>query len=176
MIDEELLPLRFACLEKIVEHPADIGKTKIQKITYFLQEAVGVPLKYPFRMHYYGPYSYALDDVLSLAKAFGYVNIKPDPDGFGYRVTPSEMKSIKLYKECDISKYANAESIDKAISALGKLDTPDLELYATIHFVGLVKSELSKEETVELVHRLKPKFSVSYVRDSYERLSVDRLI
>ena len=44
MIDEELLPLRFACLEKIVEHPADIGKTKIQKITYFLQEAVGVPL------------------------------------------------------------------------------------------------------------------------------------
>ena len=88
MVNEELLARRIELVREIVRSSGDIGKTKIQKIMYFLQESVGAPLMYPFRMHYYGPYSDELDGILSLTKSLRYIDINPDPNGFGYHVTP----------------------------------------------------------------------------------------
>ena len=102
MRNEELLPRRVELVREIVRRHCGIGKTKIQKITYFLQESVGVPLGYPFRMHYYGPYSDELDGVLSLTSSLGYIDINPDPNGFGYHVTPvegSEGKSLARIRQ-----------------------------------------------------------------------------
>ena len=81
MNNEELLDKRFAFVRRIVSQRNNIGKTKIQKICYFLQEAVGVELMYPFRMHYYGPYSDELDRTLSLASSVGFIDIMPDLAG-----------------------------------------------------------------------------------------------
>ena len=49
MRDQDLLDVRIAFIQRIVDSNQDIGKTKIQKITYFLQQSVGVELKYPFK-------------------------------------------------------------------------------------------------------------------------------
>ena len=43
---------RLAFIQMIVDHLGDVGKTKVQKISCFLQEALSIPLKYRFRMHY----------------------------------------------------------------------------------------------------------------------------
>ena len=176
MKDEELLARRLSTIQQIVIRCDDIGKTKIQKIAYFLQESVGVPLKCPFRMHYYGPYSDELDGVLSLAKSLGYIDIKPDPNGFGYHVTPGEEREDIWFQKYDMSQDANIEVIDGAIKTLGTLETSDLELYATIHFIGRQESKLSKNETLRTVGRLKPKFGKEQIDTAYQTLQKAKLI
>ena len=176
MRDEELLARRLAIIQKIVTHPKDIGKTKIQKIVYFLQEAVGVPLMYPFRMHYYGPYSDDLDGVLSLANSLGHIDIKPAPSGFGYLVTPSQENEDNWLQEYDISKDADVDIVDRAIYLLGSLDTSTLELYATVHFIDGPDGNLSKDEVLNTVSQLKPKFTRDFIERAYQALLKANLI
>lgn len=180
MRNEELLPRRVELVREIVRRYGDIGKTKIQKITYFLQESVGMPLGYPFRMHYYGPYSDELDGILSLTKSLGYVDIEPDPNGFGYHVTPvEESEGIPWQgydRRRDLEVRELTEVIDGAIGILGELDTPKLELFATIHFIGGPKGNYSKAQTLQIVKRLKPKFSEYEIGDAYQTLQRANLI
>lgn len=177
---EKLLTRRVAFIERIVRNSEDIGKTKIQKILYFLQESMNVPLKYRFRMHYFGPYSDEIDNALSLSKSLGRIDIQPDVNGFGYHVTPATTQADTPWQGYDISEDSavtiSAEEIDKAIAILSQLDIPQIELYATIHFIGRPSSKLSKEDTVATVNRLKPKFSVSKIEDAYQTLKQADLI
>ena len=176
---EELLARRLSVVQQIVTLCDDIGKTKIQKITYFLQESVGVPLMYPFRMHYYGPYSDDLDGTLSLAQILGYIDIKPDSEGFGYHVTPSLGSVAERFDECDLSTD-QIRAIERVTKILGNLETADLELYATIHFSGRSREGLPeglpKDETLNTVERLKPKFSKGTIDQAYQTLKQADLI
>lgn len=52
---------RLAILHCIISELTNTGRTPLQTIGYFLQEAQGVPTKYTFRMHHYGPYTEALN-------------------------------------------------------------------------------------------------------------------
>ena len=180
MRNEYLLARRVAVIRHIVSRSGDIGKTKIQKLVYFLQESIGVPLKYPFRMHYYGPYSDELDGNLSLTKSIGYIDIDPDPNGFGYHVTPVEEMGGASWQGYEMSDDPEVrdliEVIDNAIDILGALETPQIELYATIHLISGLKGNSSKEETVQTVKRLKPKFSVEHIDYSYQALRKANLI
>ena len=176
MRNQELLPMRIAFIRRIVDRHKDIGKTKIQKITYFLQKSVGVPLKYPFRMHYYGPYSDELDNALSWANALGYVDIKPDLHGFGYHVMPAEDGDIAWEPEYDISQAHDIQKIDRVIDILGDLETYELELYATIHLIGGPEGELTKEVTLDTVKKLKPKFTRERIASAYKTLEKAKLI
>ena len=175
MRDEELLARRLSILQRIVALCGDIGKTKIQKITYFLQESVGVPVMYPFRMHYYGPYSDDLDGVLSLAQLLEYIEIKRDSDGFGYHVTPGSGSVTGPLGEYDIPVDL-VEPIKRATETLGNLDTAELELYATIHFIGRSRVGLPRDETLKTVQRLKPKFSRDTIDQAYQALKQAELI
>ena len=174
---------RLALIQKVVERLAeqrkDVGKTKIQKISYFLQEAVEVPLKYRFRMHYFGPYSDDLDNALSLSRALGYVKIAPDPNGFGYHVTPGDVTEGRWF---DV-KYDMAEdtgvdvkNVEQVIDALGKLKVHELELYASIHFIGNSKSGGSKERTLDTVGKAKPGFKADQIEKAYQHLQDANLI
>ena len=180
MSTEELLARRVAFIERIVHNSEDIGKTKIQKILYFLQESMGVPLKYRFRIHYFGPYSDEIDNALSLAKSLGRIDIQPDSGGFGYHVTPVVTDADESWQEYDVSEdpeiEISVENIDSTINILGQIDTPQIELYATIHFIGGPKSKLSKKQTVETVKRKKPKFSERRIEDAYDALKRVNLI
>ena len=180
MSNEDILARRVAVIRHIVSRSGDLGKTKIQKIVYFLQESVGVPLKYPFRMHYYGPYSDELDGNLSLTESIGYIDINPDPNGFGYHVTPVEERENAPWQDYDMSKDPEvrelAEVIDNAIDILGRLDTPQIELYATIHLINGLRGNSSKEKTVKTVNKLKPRFSTEHIDYSYQKLRKANLI
>ena len=176
MKDEDLLVMRLAVIQRIVTLCDDVGKTKIQKIVYFLQEAVSVPLGYSFRMHYYGPYSDELDGVLSLAKSVGKIDITPDPNGFGYHVTMGQEIGRTWLKDYDVSKELKGAEIDGAINTLGALETFELELYATIHFIGGPESRLFKEKTLRTVRRLKPKFTADRINHAYRNLQEAGLI
>lgn len=170
MRDQELLIFRLAMIGRIVENCSDVGKTKVQKISYFLQESVGVPLKYAFRMHYFGPYSDELDGVLSFAKALGEVEITPDPEGFGYHVTQGSTEERNWSEAYDLSKDPKVAAIDKAVNDLGSLETYELELFATIHFINMGLDEPIKGEVLRIVGGLKPKFSEDAIGRAYQSL------
>ena len=180
MSKEELLARRVAFIERVVRNSGDIGKTKIQKILYFLQESMGVPLKYRFRIHYFGPYSDEIDNALSFTKSLGRIDIQPDSGGFGYHVTPAVTDTYEPWQEYDISGDPEIEileeDIDKMIDILDQVDTPQIELYATIHFIGGPKSNRSKKQTVETVKRIKPKFTAHRIENAYQRLRQAHLI
>ena len=181
MTGQDLLARRIAITQHIVNRCGDIGKTKIQKMVYFIQESIDAPLHYPFRMHYYGPYSDELDGVLSLTKSLGYIDINHDPDGFGYHVKPVQERRDMSWRDYDMSADPEIKGltkvIDEAIDVLRGLDTPQIELYATIHFIKKgPKSEVSKKETLNTVKKLKPKFSMDDISKSYNRLKRAQLI
>ena len=176
MARDELLNKRMVFIQMIADCCGDVGKTKIQKISYFLQESVGVPLEYPFRMHYFGPYSEELDRILSLCESVGLIDIQPDPDGFGYHVTTLEQVEGSWIQEYDISKEPEIKQINEAITVLGNIETPRLELYATIHFIDRREGQQDKGRTIEIVKRLKPKFSHSQVENAYQNLKGTKLI
>ncbi len=169
MKDHKLLNKRIAFIRRIVDRCDDMGKTKIQKISYFLQESLDVELGYRFRMHYYGPYSDDLDGALSFAEALGFIEIEPDPDGFGYHVTACEEES-PWPDRYDIPTQHDVTQIDDAIEILGGLETYELELYATIHLIGGPESERSREQTIKTVGKLKPRFTHDRIDGAYQSL------
>ncbi len=172
MKDAELLNRRLAVIYEIVTRLSDTGKTNIQKIVYFLQEAVGVPLLYPFRMHYYGPYSEGLDGDVSLLRAMGYIDVEPDPNGFGFHVRPVVEVGMDWPEELERFK----PNVVQAIDYLGQLSTSDIELYATLHFVNKLGSDLPKSEVLSTVKSLKPKFPHETINAAYDKLERDGLI
>ena len=78
MDEMKLLMRRLAVIRRIADLAPDPGKTSIQKIAYFIQSGLNIPLGYRFKMHYFGPYSEELDGKLSLADAMGIVEIDLD--------------------------------------------------------------------------------------------------
>ena len=177
-MDVRRLALIQRVVERLVEQRKDVGKTKVQKISYFLQEAVGVPLKYRFRMHYFGPYSDDLDNALSLSRALGYVKIAPDPNGFGYRVTPGEITKDRWFEKYNVARDTGVDvkTVEQVIDILGELRVHELELYASIHFIGNSKSGGSKEETLTTVGKVKPGFKAGQIEQAYQKLQDANLI
>lgn len=159
--------LRLAVAHVIVSELGDVGKTKLQKLVYFLQAAHGVPTRYPFKMHHYGPYSEALEtDVARLSHA-GYVNVSPDRMGFGFHITPGESQPESQWRSM---LAPHQQSLRQVISMFGARETFELELAATIHFVKALSPQWRKDGVIETTQRLKPKFAQSFVEEWYDRL------
>ncbi len=164
--------LQLAILHKVISELGDVGKTKLQKLGYFLQEAYGVSSKFPFRMHHYGPYSEALETDIARLRLAGYVKVESDQLGYGFHITkidnpPEEWEQL-------IEPHRN--SVERAITEFGSRPTHELELAATIHFVKNLFPDISSLEVVAKVKALKPKFDEDYVLRVYDELKQKELL
>ncbi len=165
--------LRLAIAHVIVTELDDVGKTKLQKLVYFLQAAYGVPTRYPFKMHHYGPYSEALEtDVARLSHA-GYVNVSRDRMGFGFHITPGDSQQEGQWR---LALAPHKQLIRQAINMFGECETYELELAATIHFVKSLSPQWRKDRVVTTSQRLKPKFTRTFVEEWYDRLERSGLL
>ena len=63
--------LHYICLDQ------EPGKKMVQKLLY-LMERKGIKLNLNYAIHFYGPYSSALDDALHALEAQGVINITVD--------------------------------------------------------------------------------------------------
>ena len=158
--------LRLAILHKMISEMEDAGKTQLQKLGYFLQEALDVPTKYPFKMHHYGPYAEALETDTARLRLAGYVDIQPDLQGDGFHITPIDSPP-EAWSQL-ICPYN--QSISRAIETFRDWQTHELELAATIHFVRKLLSDAPKNEVVNKVNALKPKFDKEYITGFYAEL------
>ena len=172
MSNTDLLIRRLAAIQSIVEQSKDSGKTKVQKIIYFLQEGLRVPLQYRFRMHHHGPFSDEIDSGISALHSAGYIEVSHDTEGFGYHITPVLGKQFPWDNE--LAKF-RVEMIME-IDALSVLGASDLELLATVHFVHNLLKDPSKEKVLDNVARLKPKFNRQIIQSAYDQLVSNNLI
>lgn len=159
---------RFVIIRYLVDKLTDVGKTKTQKIIYFLQYVFGIPLEYVYKMHYFGPYSEELNDDLIDMRSHGYIDIERDPNGYGYHVTPGNEAVDSMAN----MKKEHVKKLDNCLEKLGAFDLSDLELLGAIHFVKNVALTpiKDKSEVIEMVARLKPAFGESKIEESYKAL------
>lgn len=145
------------------------GSTHVQKCSFFVQAASGVPLGYSFVIYHYGPYSFELEDDLAVLRSKGWLEAVPDPEGYGvhYRVG-------RAYEEPGLNVAERyREAIRRAVRSLGTRRARDLELLATAYFLyrGVDGRTRDERVTVHEVRGLKPHFTEREVRDALRELA-----
>ena len=158
--------LQLAILHDVTSRLGDVGKVQLQKIAYFLQEAFGVPTKFPFKMHHYGPYAEVLETNMAWLKLAGYVDVQPDVQGYGFHITATDEPPEEWWNLVQPYK----DSIDRVMEHFGQRRTPELELAATIHYMKRLQPEIATTELLKRVRALKPKFDKSDVSNMHSEL------
>jgi len=170
-MDESIISseeLTAAVIHALVRRLGDVGKTKIQKLMYFLQEAYRLPLGCNFFMHQYGPYSEEVETAIANLRLMGYISVDPDPGGYGFHVS-----SLSFEEPGWAAVEGNVEAeISDAIARLGSMEAWELELAATIHYFKSMG--LDKSQVTSMVAQVKPRFQADFVDKMFDRLvSVD---
>lgn len=120
------------------------GKTRLQKLSYFLQEAEGVILGLNFRMHHYGPYSANLEAQIQSAEFRGLVRIDEPEEG-------PILIAITGLGEKAAAGASSTDAVNRLLKRLGRRTPRDLELLGTVHFLaGVTRYEGSEEATERL--------------------------
>ena len=151
------------------------GKIVVQKIVYFIQEAVGIDLDYSFSFYHYGPYSEKLERDIQLMELNNLISTSSDPKGRGYEIHLNEEEAKELIEGCSSFLKTNQKVIARVLRDFGKFKPSPLGLYATIHFVYKdikeqnCKSDI-KGKVVNIVKKMKPKFQLSFISESYDEL------
>ena len=146
-------------VKKMQENGYDLGKTKLQKLVYFMQES-GIQMGLRYEIYHYGPYCFDLASSIDTLDATGVLKVTPDTTGYGYDIVTGPFAETKNLRP-EIERYGL--DIDNIIGKLGNCSSTDLEAMATIHFVNKILRERNKEtmetEVLKITRQLKPKFS-----------------
>lgn len=148
---------------RLQDQGSRVTMTSLQKLPYFLQEVMGVPLGVRFVMHYYGPYSFDLARSIDGMAAARTISISPHPTGYGYEVSAgqrAEVEAILAATETERNEYD--DHLTQLISHFGRLSVDELELLSTSHFVrNLLRRRALPDDNDRIaaeVVSLKPKF------------------
>ena len=166
---------RLAVLHSLVTSLGDSGKIKIQKLMYFMQEAMGLSLGYRFRMHHYGPYAEQIESDIATLRMLGFLSVSADAGGYGYHVRPAHPTGGGGLPKLGSSE---TQTIGKVVERFGRSDVATLELMATVHFAAKLASltESDRGAVIGAASRYKPKFDRKEVEQAYDRLTALRFL
>lgn len=160
-------------VQKVTSGGIKLGKIQLQKLIYFLQER-GIPLNYKFRIYHYGPYSFGLSSDLDSLDSLKILCVKADSTGYGYQIEKGECSEDFYDKDTNIAESYKNE-IDFVLTNFSQCDTSEIELRATTHYVykNQKKTErnTSKENVVNVVKQLKPRFTDEKIASTYDELN-----
>jgi uncharacterized protein YwgA len=149
-----------------------LGKIRLQKLIYFLQEAKRVPLGYSFRLHHYGPYSVDLEDDVADLRLKGYVKVTADAGGYGYDVQAES----EAPDGADVRAAQYMIVLRDLCDDFGKKERAALELMATIHFVNSILGPPGNGRLTQEVKLLKPQFSQDYIESMAQDMQKNGLL
>jgi len=133
-----------------------VGKTVVQKMMYLLiREGVG---DFRYSMYHYGPYSSAVSGELNFAESSEIVDINWIEEK-GYSIKPGST----LSKFEDLLTEEDKEKVNEISVKFGKFNAGALSLIATALFLE-DNYDVAADELPQLVHRLKEKYDVSYIK------------
>jgi len=144
-------------VERVAEKQSFCGETLLQKSAYFLKELLGVPLSTPFRIYYYGPYSFDLHDRLNWMEALDVVRTEPHEWGAAYKVGNRYAMLQRQFSKT-LARYDPA--IDWVVRELAPMTVKQLEPVATALFLTRQSPRASVESRAEQLHAIKPHVSV----------------
>src|SRR5688572_29134336 len=106
------------------------GETHVQKATFLLQDAAGVPLDYHFVLYKHGPFAFDLREDLNESNGDGLLVIEPQAYPYGPKltVTTRGQRNMQLREET-IQRYR--ERIDAVVGFAGANGVTWLERIAT---------------------------------------------
>lgn len=155
-----------------------LGRTAIQKLAYFSQ-ALGVPIPCSFEIYNFGPYSDAVTFTVESLMADGVLkDASTNPKYSNYRLNsgrhPFDREIVN-----NVAKYRGV--IDNVVKMLGKFEPAQLELLATLHFIGNKMRSLGQDPTKDSVlaqffHIKGDKFEYAQVSSWYDSLKTAKLV
>lgn len=139
------------------------GRTRLQKIAYFCRR-LGWDIR-DYKLHYYGPFSFALADTVETAESVGLIRQSSDVPHL-FSLTGEGSGLVRRFKEGagDARKVEDTQALARRLSGW---DARELELAATIDFVQKNEQNLEKAELLDKVGRIKENFSPDQILDAY---------
>ena len=149
-------------LEKIckVDKP---GKKTVQKLMYLIEQK-GVELGLNYRIHYYGPYSPDLDNILYILQNFDFIQMDTSRQTHTISITDKPFRSNGVFTP------EEERNIDYVIDNFAHKSAFDLEGITTIHFVACTLKEkagnIEDEKIIDEVMRIK---GTKFTREQLEQ-------
>ena len=150
-----------------------VEKTYIQKGIFLLQEGLGMNLDLNYKIHFYGPYSEDLTEILYELESMNFLRINNDDQNERYEISVME-EGINFIN----SEKGNFEVSDDKFTQIRKLigesSVEDMELLSTtLYFSKLVSKDT---ESINLTQMAKPHFSKDQIRIALETLKESKFI
>lgn len=139
------------------------GKKTLQKIVYLIEQK-GIDLGYDFGLHFYGPYSEALDAVTGFLSADGIIEF--DYSGYSHL--------IRINNECfDVRPYGlsseQKRAIDQLIKRFQGQSASQLELLTTAIYVYDHLEDRSEANIIRGVQKIKgSKYSKEQIEGAFK--------
>ncbi len=168
---------RYALMAEVAARYGQSGrqlrKTSLMKMIYLLEELHDVDVGYRFGIYTYGPFDAQVLEDLDVLGSMDVLEVKRDPDGWGYQIQASgEADGVKANAADFLAEHS--ERVDALFEEFGDKSAVDLELESTIVFVHKRAVEKDQDPTpdsvAKIVNGLKPKFTRSHIKKTYERL------
>ena len=87
---------------------SNLGKTKLQKLVFFLKAVKNIPVDYGYRFYTYGPYCDELSGDISYLEDVKALDISSDINGFGFVIREGEKSAFMKNKARDfLAKFEN---------------------------------------------------------------------
>lgn len=137
------------------------GKKRLQKFVFLIEEK-GIELGFEYGMHFYGPYSEALDSTTALLSAEGVIN-------FDYSSTTHFINVSKDIKDITTNglSHGQIDTINDLIHHFKGYSASDLELLTTAIYAFNHLKDKSKSSVIAGVQKLKgSKYSVKQIEES----------
>lgn len=140
-----------------------IGRTKLQKIAYFCQYLDWDITDY--RLHYYGPFSFALAETIKTAESVGLVTQSSETP-YSFSLADKGGKLVEKFAKnvCDPNKVRETR---KVVENLSRWSKKDLELAATIDFVKRNTPAIEKTALLDKVGTIKENFSTDEIKNAH---------
>jgi uncharacterized protein YwgA len=134
------------------------GETHIQKATFVLQEAVGVPLEYDFVLYKHGPFSFDLRDELQSFQGDGLIELRPQNYPYGPRLHPTS-QGVSLRERFPKTLARYSQQVAQVVEFVRDRNVASLERLATALLLINQDPRVPNGEVVERLRKVKPHVS-----------------
>jgi len=164
---------RYALVAKLGSRlgtDGSLGKKKLQKLVYILQQLEGVSAGFRFRFFTYGPFSDDLAVSLDVAERMGGVRVDYDPGANAYQISGGS-KAGSVIGNGQEFLQTHEEAINRVLERFGDRTAMELELIATIVYLLEENGQMGSDEMIKRVIELKPKYDRQRVSRAIGELS-----
>lgn len=157
----------FDCNSIIIGQICDVtepGKKMMQKLMYLIDRQ-GVNLDLNYSIHFFGPYSSKLDEMIHTLESYDKLNI--DTSGVAHIIHKGNVPIEGQLTQED------QEKVNFVLEHFSNKSAFDLEAITTIDYVAnrILKDSDDEEEIINKVQKIKgSKFSAQHLTESYQTL------